>query len=52
MTSRNEQTVTYAVLGLFTLLALAPIVGILFTALQDPNGGAVFGSFDVLRAHS
>ena len=49
MTSRNEQTVTYAVLGLFTLLALAPVVGILFTALQDPNGGAVFGSFDGLH---
>jgi len=49
MTSRNEQTVTYAVLGLFTLLALAPVVGIVFTALQDPNGGAVFGSFDGLH---
>ncbi|WP_028061400.1 carbohydrate ABC transporter permease [Candidatus Solirubrobacter pratensis] len=46
MTSRNEQTVTYAVLGLFTLLALAPIVGILATAVQDPSGGASFGSFD------
>jgi raffinose/stachyose/melibiose transport system permease protein len=46
MTSRNEQTVTYAVLGIFTLFALAPIVGIVFTALQSPDGGAVFGSFD------
>ena len=46
MTSRNEQTVTYAVLGIFTLFALAPIVGIVFTALQSPDGSAVFGSFD------
>jgi raffinose/stachyose/melibiose transport system permease protein len=46
VTSRNEQSITYAVLGLFTLLALAPIVGIVATALQDPNGGATFGSFD------
>jgi len=46
MTSRGEQTLTYAVLGAFSLLALAPIVGILFTALQDPHGLAAFGSFD------
>ncbi len=46
MTSRNEQTLTYAVLGIFTLFALAPIVGIVFTALQSPDGSAVFGSFD------
>jgi len=46
MTSRNEQTLTYAVLGIFSLLALAPIVGIIFTALQSPDGSAVFGSFD------
>ena len=46
MTSRNEQTVTYAVLGIFTLLALAPIVGILFTAVADPSGAATFGTFD------
>jgi raffinose/stachyose/melibiose transport system permease protein len=46
MTSRSEQSLTYAVLGIFTLFALAPIVGIVFTALQSPDGSAVFGSFD------
>jgi raffinose/stachyose/melibiose transport system permease protein len=49
MTSRREQTLTYAVLGAFSLLALAPIVGILATSLQDPNGLASFGSFDGLH---
>jgi raffinose/stachyose/melibiose transport system permease protein len=49
MTNRSEQSVTYAVLGIFSLLALAPIVGILATALQDPSGTAVFGSFDGLH---
>jgi raffinose/stachyose/melibiose transport system permease protein len=49
MTSRSEQTLTYTVLGAFSLLALAPIVGILFTALQDPHGLASFGSFDGLH---
>ena len=37
------------VLGVFSLIALLPIVGIVFTALQDPNGGASFGSFDGLH---
>ena len=46
MTSRTEQTLTYTILGLFSLLALAPIVGIVFTALQDPNAVNAFGSFD------
>jgi raffinose/stachyose/melibiose transport system permease protein len=46
VTSRGEQTLTYAVLGAFTLIALAPILGILATALQDPSGSATFGSFD------
>jgi raffinose/stachyose/melibiose transport system permease protein len=46
MTSRSELSLTYAVLGIFTLFALAPIVGIVFTALQSPDGSAVFGSFD------
>jgi raffinose/stachyose/melibiose transport system permease protein len=49
VTSRGEQTFTYAVLGVFTLIALAPIVGILATAVQAPGGGAVFGSFDGLH---
>jgi raffinose/stachyose/melibiose transport system permease protein len=46
MTSRNEQAMTYTVLGIFTLIALAPIVGILATAVQARGGGATFGTFD------
>ena len=49
MTSRGEQTLGYVVLGVFSLLALLPIAGIVFTALQDPKGGASFGSFDGLH---
>jgi raffinose/stachyose/melibiose transport system permease protein len=32
------------VLGVFSLLALAPVVGIVFTALQERGGGAAFGT--------
>jgi len=46
MTSRSELSMTYAVLGLFSLIALLPIVGIVLTALQDPNGAAAFGTPD------
>jgi raffinose/stachyose/melibiose transport system permease protein len=46
MTSQREKAVTYAILGVFSLLALLPIVGIVFTALQDPGGAAGFGHFD------
>jgi raffinose/stachyose/melibiose transport system permease protein len=46
MTSRAEQSLTYAVLGVFSLFALLPIAGIVLTAVQDPNGLAAFGSFD------
>lgn len=49
MTSRREQSVTYLILGVFALIALLPIVGIIFTALQQPGGGASFGSFDGLH---
>ena len=49
MTSRREASVAYAVLGAFSLLALLPLVGIVFTALQDPDGLAAFGSFDGLH---
>ena len=49
MTSRGEQTLGYVILGVFSLIALLPIVGIVFTALQDPDGGAAFGSFDGLH---
>ena len=46
MTSRRDQTLTLAILGVFSLIALLPIVGILVTAVQDPNGLGSFGSFD------
>jgi raffinose/stachyose/melibiose transport system permease protein len=46
MTSRREQSLTYAVLGAFSLIALLPIVGIVLTALQDQDSVAAFGSFD------
>jgi raffinose/stachyose/melibiose transport system permease protein len=46
VTSRRDQSITYAVLGAFSLFALMPIVGILFTALQDQNDLATFGTFD------
>ena len=49
MTSRTEQTFGYVVLGVFSLIALLPIAGIVFTALQNPDGGASFGSFDGLH---
>jgi raffinose/stachyose/melibiose transport system permease protein len=49
MISRREQSATYAILGVFALIALLPIVGILFTALQQPGGGAPFGTFDGLH---
>jgi raffinose/stachyose/melibiose transport system permease protein len=46
MSSRRELSLTYAVLGVFSLIALLPVVGIVFTALQDPDGLAAFGTFD------
>src|SRR6185436_17950663 len=46
MTSRRDVSVTYAVLGVFSLIAILPVVGIVLTALQDPDGLATFGSFD------
>jgi raffinose/stachyose/melibiose transport system permease protein len=49
MTSRREQAVAYTILGAFSLFALAPIVGILLTALQNPNGASTFGAFDGLH---
>jgi raffinose/stachyose/melibiose transport system permease protein len=49
MTSRREQAVAYTILGAFSLFALAPIVGIMLTALQDPNGASTFGAFDGLH---
>ena len=46
MTSRSEQTLGYVILGVFSIIALFPIAGILLTALQDPDGLATFGTFD------
>jgi raffinose/stachyose/melibiose transport system permease protein len=40
---RREQAVTYTLLGVFSLIALVPIAGIVFTALQAPGGLATFG---------
>jgi raffinose/stachyose/melibiose transport system permease protein len=49
VTSRRDLSLTYAVLGAFSLFALAPVVGIVLTALQDPDGLAAFGSFNGLH---
>ena len=46
MIARREQALTYTVLGLFSLLALAPIVGIVLTALQSPDSVRSFGALD------
>jgi raffinose/stachyose/melibiose transport system permease protein len=46
MTSRRDLSITYAVLGVFSLFALLPVAGIVLTAVQDPNGLASFGTFD------
>jgi raffinose/stachyose/melibiose transport system permease protein len=43
MTARREQYVTYLLLGVFSLIALVPIVGIIVTALQDRGSLASFG---------
>jgi raffinose/stachyose/melibiose transport system permease protein len=44
--ARREQAFTYTILGVFSLLALAPIAGIVLTALQSPDTVKAFGSFD------
>jgi raffinose/stachyose/melibiose transport system permease protein len=49
MISRREQTLTYVVLGAFSLFALLPVVGIVVTALQERGAGAVFGTFEGLN---
>jgi raffinose/stachyose/melibiose transport system permease protein len=49
MIVRREQYLTYLLLGVFSLIALAPIVGILVTALQSPGGIAAFGEPDGLH---
>jgi raffinose/stachyose/melibiose transport system permease protein len=46
---RREQALTYALLGVFSLVALAPIAGIVLTALQNPGSVAGFGHLDGLH---
>ena len=43
MIARREQALNYAILGVFSLIALYPIVGILLTALAPPGELAGFG---------
>jgi raffinose/stachyose/melibiose transport system permease protein len=40
---RREQALTYTLLGVFSLIALAPLAGIVLTALQGPGSAAGFG---------
>jgi raffinose/stachyose/melibiose transport system permease protein len=44
--ARRDQTLTYAILGVFSLFALLPIAGIVLTALQSPDSVKSFGAFD------
>ena len=44
MIDRREQAITYALLGVFSLIALVPIAGIVLTALQAPGEIATFGT--------
>jgi raffinose/stachyose/melibiose transport system permease protein len=44
--ARRDQTLTYVLLGVFSLVALAPIVGIVLTALQSPDSVRAFGALD------
>ena len=44
MIDRREQALTYTLLGVFSLIALVPIAGIVLTALQAPGQLATFGS--------
>jgi raffinose/stachyose/melibiose transport system permease protein len=49
MTVRREQYFTYLLLGVFSLIALVPIVGIIFTALQEQGSLSSFGQPDGLH---
>ena len=49
MIDRREQYLTYVLLGVFSLIALVPIVGILVTAVQEPGSLAGFGKPDGLH---
>jgi raffinose/stachyose/melibiose transport system permease protein len=46
VSSRRELSITYGILGAFSLIALLPIVGIVFTAVQDQDAQAAFGTLD------
>ena len=46
MIDRREQALTYTLLGVFSLIALVPIAGIVLTALQAPGELATFGEPD------
>jgi raffinose/stachyose/melibiose transport system permease protein len=46
MTSRREQAFGYVILGAFSLIALAPLVGIVLTSLQNAANVDPFGAFD------
>jgi raffinose/stachyose/melibiose transport system permease protein len=46
VTSRREEAMGYLILGAFSLIALLPIVGIVLTALQNPDQVATFGTFN------
>jgi raffinose/stachyose/melibiose transport system permease protein len=41
---RREQVLTHVVLGVFALLALVPLAGIVLTALHPPGSDAAFGA--------
>jgi raffinose/stachyose/melibiose transport system permease protein len=43
MINRREQALAYLTLGLFSLIALAPIAAIVLTALQPPGAAATVG---------
>jgi raffinose/stachyose/melibiose transport system permease protein len=47
--ARREQQLTYLLLGVFSLIAFVPIVGIVVTALQARGGAASFGVPDGLN---
>jgi raffinose/stachyose/melibiose transport system permease protein len=43
--SRRERTLTYGVLILFAVIAMAPLIGILITSVQDRKAFGTFGSW-------
>ena len=43
MTVRREQYLTYLLLGVFSVIAIVPVAGIVITAVQEQGGLAAFG---------